>query len=64
MLDIKTIEKLESIATPFYYYDMALFRRTLDHVAELAKKHNINQSIIWDMMKEFERKVAKRRGLM
>ena len=41
MLDIKTIEKLESIATPFYYYDMALFRRTLDHVAELAKKHNI-----------------------
>ena len=41
MLDIKTIEKLESIATPFYYYDMDLFRRTLDHVAELAKKHNI-----------------------
>ena len=41
MLDIKTIEKLESIATPFYYYDMDLFRRTLDHVAELADKHNI-----------------------
>ena len=41
MLDIKTIEKLESIATPFYYYDMDLFRRTLDHVAELAEKHNI-----------------------
>ena len=36
----------------------------LDNVYEVAKKHNINQSIIWDMMKEFERKVAKRRGLM
>ena len=35
-----------------------------DNVYEVAKKHNINQSIIWDMMKEFERKVAKRRGLM
>ena len=41
MLDIKTIEKLENIATPFYYYDMDLFRRTIDHVAELAEKHNI-----------------------
>ena len=41
MLDIKTIEKLESIATPFYYYDMDLFRRTIDLVAELADKYNI-----------------------
>lgn len=41
MLDIKTIEKLESIATPFYYYDMELFHRTIDHVATLAEKHNI-----------------------
>ena len=31
---------------------------------EAAKKHKIDQSIVWDMMKEFERKVAKRRGLM
>ena len=41
MLDINTIEQLEKIATPFYYYDMDLFRRTVDHVAELAQKHDL-----------------------
>ena len=41
MLDINTIEKLERVATPFYYYDMDLFRRTVDHVAVLAQEHNI-----------------------
>ena len=35
-----------------------------DNVYETAKKHNINQSIIWDLMKDVERKIAKRRGLM
>ena len=41
MLDINTIERLESIATPFYYYDMDLFRRTIEHVAILAEEYNI-----------------------
>ena len=41
MLDINTIEQLEKIATPFYYYDMDLFRNTVDHVAELACKHDL-----------------------
>ena len=36
MLDINTIERLEGIATPFYYYDMDLFRRTIEHVAVLS----------------------------
>lgn len=35
-----------------------------DNVYQTAKKYNIDQSIIWDMMKEVERKIAKRRGLM
>lgn len=35
-----------------------------DNVYESAKKHDINQAIIWDLMKELERKIAKRRGLM
>lgn len=35
-----------------------------DNVYETAKKHGINQSVIWDMMKETERKIAKRRGLL
>lgn len=41
MLDISTIEQIDKIATPFYYYDMDLFRRTVDHVAELAQKYDI-----------------------
>ena len=41
MLDINTIEQLDKIATPFYYYDMELFRRTVDHVAVLAGRHDI-----------------------
>ena len=41
MFDINTIEKLESIATPFYFYDMNLFNRTIDVVAELAAQYNI-----------------------
>ena len=41
MLDINTIERFDKIATPFYYYDMELFRKTVDHVAELACRHDI-----------------------
>lgn len=41
MLEFNTIEQLDKIATPFYYYDMDLFRRTVDHVAELAHMHDI-----------------------
>jgi hypothetical protein len=35
-----------------------------DNVYETAKRHGVNQAIIWDMMKVVERKIAKRRGLM
>ena len=35
-----------------------------DNVYETAKKYNMDQAIIWDMMKEVERKIAKRRGLL
>ena len=41
MLDFNTIEQLDKIATPFYYYDMELFSKTVDHVAELALQHDI-----------------------
>ena len=41
MLDFNIIEQLDRIATPFYYYDMDLFHKTVDHVAELASAHNI-----------------------
>ena len=35
-----------------------------DNVYETAKKHEINQNIIWDMLKELERKIARERGLV
>ena len=35
-----------------------------DNVYEVSKKYNIEQAVIWDMMKDIERKIAKRRGLM
>ena len=41
MLDTNIIEQLDKISTPFYYYDMELFRNTVDHVAELAQQHDI-----------------------
>ena len=41
MLDFNTIEKLDKIATPFYYYDMDLFHKTVDHVAELAQEYDL-----------------------
>ena len=41
MLDFNTIEQFDHIATPFYYYDMDLFHKTVDHVAELASAYGI-----------------------
>jgi hypothetical protein len=35
-----------------------------DEVYNASIKYHIDQNKIWDMMKDFERKVAKRRGLM
>ena len=35
-----------------------------DNVYTIAKKYSINQNVIWDMMKEFERKIAEKRGLL
>ena len=41
MLDNNTIEQLDKIATPFYFYDMNLFHKTVDRVAELAAQYNM-----------------------
>lgn len=35
-----------------------------DNVYETAKKYGINQNIIWDMMKDVEREIARKRGLI
>lgn len=41
-----------------------LFDTLADNVYEVAKAYNIDQNIIWDMLKIFERSVAKKRGLI
>lgn len=35
-----------------------------DNVYTMAKKYSINQAILWDMMKDFERKIAEERELL
>lgn len=35
-----------------------------DNVYEVAKTNHVDQSVIWDMIKDFERSVAKKRGLL
>lgn len=35
-----------------------------DNIYAVSKKQNINQDKIWNLVGEFERKVAKRRGLL
>jgi hypothetical protein len=35
-----------------------------DEVYNTSRKYSMNQNIIWDMMKVFERAVAERRGLV
>lgn len=35
-----------------------------DNVYAMAKKYSINQNIIWDIMKEFEREIAVKRELI
>lgn len=41
-----------------------LYDTLADNVYEVAKLYDIDQNIIWDKLKEFERIVAKKRGLL
>lgn len=42
----------------------ALYDTISDNVYEVANAYQIDQNIIWDLLKEFERAVAKKRGLL
>ncbi len=57
--------------TPYSDHDKDIILRVYrmydthaDNVYEVAKLYCIDQNIIWDMLKEFERSVAKKRGLL
>ena len=41
MMDSNIIDALDRVATPFYYYDMDLFHRTVDYVADLAARYDV-----------------------
>ena len=40
------------------------FDTLADNVCEVAKFYNIDQNIVWDMLKELEHSVARKRGLI
>ena len=40
------------------------FDTLADNVYEVSKQYNIRQSVIWDLMKAVERKIARKRGLI
>lgn len=42
----------------------AAYDTIADNVYEVAKTDHIDQNIIWDMIKDFERSIAKKRGLI
>ena len=42
----------------------ALYDTIADNVYEVAKEYEIDQNIIWDLLKEIERGVARKRGLL
>lgn len=35
-----------------------------DNAYEVAKVFNIDQAVVWDLLKDFERSVARKRGLL
>ena len=42
MLNIPDFASFRNVATPFYYYDIDLFNKTVDEVAELSRKYNVH----------------------
>ena len=41
MLDITNFERFAEMETPFYFYDIDLFRRTIDSLAALSVTYDI-----------------------
>lgn len=42
----------------------ALYDTIADNVYEIAQEYHLDQNIIWDLLKDFERCVARKRGLL
>lgn len=59
-----TINKYSDRDRDILVYVYGSYDTLADNVYEMSKKYSINQNIIWDMMKEFEREIASERGLI
>lgn len=46
MFSKELISKFEGTPTPFYYYDMALLRRTLDTLSKATAKYGDRKSVV------------------
>lgn len=57
---LKTYEDRDKDIIVYVY---GAFDTVADNVYTMSKKYQIHQNIIWDMMKEVERRVAVERGL-
>ena len=42
----------------------SMYDTIADNVYELANLYHVDQNVIWDLIKGFERSVAKKRGLL
>lgn len=60
----KVIEKYSDRDKNILTYIYGSYDTLADNVYEMAKKHSINQAILWDLMKEFEREIAEERCLL
>lgn len=57
--------KTYAYADKVILFDVYSGRDTLaDEVYNASKKHNLEQNVIWEMMKAIEHKIAKTRGLI
>ena len=58
------LKQYSSRDTAILIYVYSSFDTLPDNVYNISIAHNIHQNIVWDMMKELERKLAIRRGLL
>jgi len=57
MLKFKNPERIQTLETPFWYYDMDLFRRTVDEVVSAADKYGI--SVHYSLKANYEKRLLE-----
>ena len=60
----KAIENYSEQDRTVLLHVYGLYDTIPDNVFWVAKTYDLDQTLIWDLMKEFEKSVAKKRGLL